>query len=431
MSAQSPVRASIVSEPLRSLSPYERLFTAIEQVNGLSFSVAVGFRGTLAHSRWIVAFAQAQQRHPFLNATLDHNDPHAPELLRADGSAIPLTFQRRTSPTQWERVMETEFAEPFNPLSAPLLRAILLEDEQGCDLIVTAYHTVLDGMGTLLFVRDVLNALAGEALSVLPTPPPAEGRVNAVRASTRTQRPQISQALEAVLQRAAGRPTRAFTARPGRGRSTVTALRLSPAETDLLLRCARRQETTVGCVLLAALASAVRILTPSLHDADIHVVSPVDTRPFLENSDDFVLSIIVAQAICLCADSGLWESARALRSQLLPFQCLDEIEASYDRTASAMAMKLDPATLVNILATQYGNDAMVTNLKCIDFPTVPDGLTVDAVWGPSVSGVNVGGQVLGVATFAGALHMVYTSHSPLTGLLETIQQMIAAACADA
>jgi hypothetical protein len=184
-------------------------------------------------------------------------------------------------------------------------------------------------------------------------------------------------------------------------------------------------------VLLAALAAAVRTLTPSLKEADIHVVSPVDTRPFLKNSDDFVLSIIVAQAVCLHPDPGLWESARALRSQLLPFQHLDEIEASYDRTASAMALKLDAATLVNILATQYGNDAMVTNLKCVEFPTVPDGLTVEAVWGPSVSGVNAGGQVLGVATFGGALHLVYTSHSPLAGLLETVQQMISAACADA
>jgi hypothetical protein len=39
--------------------------------------------------------------------------------------------------------------------------------------------------------------------------------------------------------------------------------------------------------------------------------------------------------------------------------------------------------------------------------------------------------MIGATTFDGALHLVYTSYCPVTGLLEAAQETIAAACENA
>lgn len=74
---------------------------------------------------------------------------------------------------------------------------------------------------------------------------------------------------------------------------------------------------------------------------------------------------------------------------------------------------------------------LLSNLRTVELPPAPDGLTLEAVWGPSVLLGVEGEQMIGAATFDGALHLVYTSFSPVTGLLETVQEMIAEACMNA
>jgi hypothetical protein len=108
MIAQNALGPQTQAEAWRPLSPLERLFHTIDQTNGFNFCLAVSFQGKVAHSRWNAAFARVQQRHPFLNASLNRDDAHAPYIQRAECSPIPLTFEPRTSSTQWQRVMEAQ-----------------------------------------------------------------------------------------------------------------------------------------------------------------------------------------------------------------------------------------------------------------------------------------------------------------------------------
>ena len=96
-----------------------------------------------------------------------------------------------------------------------------------------------------------------------------------------------------------------------------------------------------------------------------------------------------------------------------------------------MAMNLDSAALIDTVGSKFGHDVILTNLKHVHFPLLPDGLTVEAVWGPSVLMGYAGEHTVGATTFDGALHLLYTSHSPVAGLLEKVQKTIAAACAEA
>jgi NRPS condensation-like uncharacterized protein len=431
MTAENAAGPQRKAEALRGLSPFERLFDAIDQTNGFNFSIAVCFRGKVAHSDWAAALAKAQQRHPFLNGSLNRDDAQAPYIRHAEGSRIPLAFERRDSAVQWQSVMEAQAEEAFGASAAPLVRVNILEDDHGCDLVVTAHHTILDGIGALLLISDVLSILSGKQPAPLGIPPAAEDRIAGARsagAARCTMDPQAAEAWEKFL---ATRPPRSFERHKGTRRPVISSLRLSPDETGQLLGCARRQQTTLGAVLLTALATAVRRLNPSLTESDIHFSIPVDARPYLKNGEDFVLSITNPQGVCLYSGTGFWEDTRALRPQLAAFQSLDAIEAYFEAVKAVMDLKLETNTLVDAVAQKHGVDITLTNLKRVEFPVLPEGLTVEAVWGPSVSSPVAGGIVLGAATYNGALHLVCTTYRALPELPGVLCEILATACRDA
>jgi hypothetical protein len=408
-----------VAEKLRVLSANERVFLAVDQVTGFNFTIAVSFRGKVTHDRWRAAFAELQKRHPLLNVGINTDDTHAPYFERRAGLPIPVLFEVRSSATDWQRVMEAEFAEPFDYATAPLLRAVVLEDEAGCDLVVTSNHVIIDGMGVVAMVRDLLRAMAGERLHRLPVPVSADERVDQIRSRMRESAPSLPE--PPAL-------TRTYTRRLATGKPAIDALRFSPELTAQLLSYARQEKTTAGAVLVAAMDSVLRKLVPELKEANLHILTPVDARPYLGNEEDFVLSIGSARALAAYPDAGIWQSARTLKSILLPFQSFEQIEATFKRTETIMAMKLPSATLVDAIIQKVGHDVALSNLKTVEFAQIPAELTVESVWGPSVLLGVEGEHFLGSATFGSALHLVYTSFSPVDGFLEAVRKTIVEAC---
>jgi hypothetical protein len=425
MTALSAPTLQSAPATLRPLSGYERLFWAVEKVNGFNFGIAVTFRGNRAHSQWEDAFAQVQKRHPFLNVAINDDDPQAPHFVYGTGLPIPLAFLRRNSPADWQRAMENEVAEPFDLKSGPLLRADLLEDEEGCDLVVVANHIVIDGMGVLALVRDLLRALSGEALAELPVPPPAEERAAQVRASNPLLAPPID--LDAIATEPQPR-NRTYASRNRIGKAAIAALRFSTDETAQLKSFARREQTTIGAVLLAAVACVLRELSPQLKEVDLRLGAAVDVRPYLSNNDDFVLSIISARAIVPYPDQELAASARAIKSQIVLRQSFAAVEATFVLVDAVLAQGFDADVLVSLVAQGFGHDVLASNLKTVEFPSGDDGFAAEAVWGPSVLAGYEGEHAIGSATFDGALHLVYTSFTPVAGLLEAVREKIVSAC---
>jgi hypothetical protein len=423
----TPSTLPAVPAKLRPLSGYERLFLAVDKINGFNFGIAVTFRGKLDRARWIAAFAAVQKRHPLLNAGIDGDEPQAPFFFRVEGLPIPLAFRARAASDDWQRGMETDVAEPFDLSTGPLLRATLLEDGSGCDLILAAHHAVIDGIGVITLIGDLLQSLAGHALPPLPLPPTAEEHVARVLPPPAAQpAPAGPNAPPPPPPPAAGR---GFKSRNRKGKASLSALRLSPEQTAQLQRCARREQTTLGALLMAAMESTLRTLSPAHKEAELHLIAPINLRPYLGNENDFVLSVITARAITPPSDQDLFAAARTIKSKILPFQSAAGAGEIFARVAALLAMGFDSATIGNILIEGFAHDVSVSNLRKVEFPTVPDGLTVESVWGPSVLLGFDAEHVLGSATFAGALHLVYSSFAPLPGLLETLQEKLAHACA--
>jgi hypothetical protein len=419
--------ATAAQVTLRPLSPFERLFWAFEQVNGFNFSIALTFKGTVERTRWNSAFGAVQKRHPMLQASLNLDDPNRPVLVRAANRPIPVEFRRRSFAGDWQRVMEQGYMKPFDVATGPFLRAVVLEDEAGCDLVLTAFHAVLDGMGVLGLVGELLRALAGEKLLPMPMPVSTDERTAEMRRrlGPAKETPQADEnmmkTVEALKERAIGR-------HKGSKAATVTAHKLAPEQTARLVERCRKEKVTVGTVLLAAQAAALRKTAKALEKADIRLSTPVNTRSYVENKNDCVMSVISARAVCRYPAKDLWKSARAIRAQLLEFQSLVEIEAAFARTHAVMEKNMEPTKLLDAFAPRIGHDAMVSNLRNVEFETLPSELKVEAVWGPTVLVGFTGEHEIGLTTVNGALHMVYTSRYPAAGLLEAIERELDAAC---
>jgi hypothetical protein len=408
---------------LRPLSGLERLFLALDKINGFNFGITVGFSGVIAERRWRAAFEQVQRRHPLLRAGINEEDPHAPYFTSVD-APIPLVSRRRVSSSDWQRVMEVDVAEPFDLSNGPLLRAAVLEDERGCELVISANHVVIDGMGVLAVVRELLRALGGEALAGLPVPPSAEERAAEIRGMNPVPRGLWDQAEEPQPR------NRTYASRNRKGRAAISALRLSQAQTARLLRYARREQTTLGAVLSAATADVLRERSPQLKERDLRLTTAMDARPYIGNEDDFVLSVNSPRCIVPYPRQELSASARAIKTQIAPFQSFAAIATTFERVGGILAHKMDASTLVNAFAEAVAHDVGVSNLRTVELP-VSDSLVVESVWGPSVLAGYEGEHFIGVATFGGALHLTYSSFTPVHGLLDAVHETISNACGEA
>ena len=185
----------------------------------------------------------------------------------------------------------------------------------------------------------------------------------------------------------------------------------------------------MGSVLLAAIVRAMQIVPGPLENARIRFAAPIDMRPDLGNANDFVLSMAMARGASPPLELGLWESARWIGARLRSFRSLIEFEAAFQGVEQLLSMNLPSAATVDALAARGGHDVMLSNLGSIDLPqAAAEGISQQAVWGPSVLVGYEGEHTVGSATWNGALHLVYTSHSPLRRLLEGARRVLMEGC---
>lgn len=241
-----------VSARLRPLSGFEHLFWAVDKINGFNFAIAFSFSGNVAHARWKAAFEQVQQRHPFLNAGINEEDPLAPFFTRGAGLPIPLVFQRRASSADWRPVMESEVAKPFDLSKGPLLRAAILEDDKGCDLVITAHHAIIDGMGSSRWSAICLRSSPATRCPICPCRPllkSAQSRcVHRTHCPSRSNRQatSLSLAIEATSRAIAG--ARLLSPRFVFRRSNRSGCCASPGASKLRLELCCWRQLLLLCV---------------------------------------------------------------------------------------------------------------------------------------------------------------------------------------
>jgi hypothetical protein len=407
---------------LREFGPTERAYWLMGKIHPNHFAMSAEVSGVTTVDMWREALDELQRRHPLLNVHIGRNAASKLVYRQAAGHKIPLIVKRRISPLQWQAEFERELMTPFDDNTPPLMRAILLEGDNHCEIILVIHHVIADGMSMLFIMRDLLQALSGQKLTPLPVPPTQEERLAAIWTS---ELPPVSNSNASP--RPADKPVSFYRPEDGK-RPRVRGLRLSQEQTSLLVEVARREGATVHTALCTALVLAGRQISPLWSDHAVRVLSPISLRKVLNAGDDCGLAVTAAM-LPFDPPPGVafWNLARGAKQSLLPVRALESVASArlYD---DVLATNDDDEAMSRLLARVVRYELLAINLQRAPFESKFGDLALEGFWGPSaVMGVE-GEQVISVVTVNGSMVLVHTSYTPLDSLLEKAVDLAMKAC---
>ena len=407
----------------RPLGALEHFFSLVDQHRSVHFSMAAHVEGSTTISGWRAALDELQERHPLLSVGIDAKNG-TPHFRRVPNATIPLRVARNTSLSNWPQEIANELATPFDPRQAPLLRSVLIQSEGESVFILTAHHSIADGLSVAYAVRDVLQALSGETLELLSPMPAQEPLVYMSQGGSDT--------LDCPAQSAPppeGRPI-GFRALNG-SLPNVDALRLTPEFTSKLVERSRKERTTVHGALCAALTLAGREVSSNWTSAPVRILSPFNMRKQLGIGEDcglFVWAGIVP--VEPNAHAGFWDLARYAKNVLMSKQSLQDVAIEMAGLEQAMSGGADVSMASQILAQGFPCELLLTNLGCLSSCRFDRGsVKLKALWGPAVLMGFQGEQTVGVTTANGSLCLLHSSFSPLPSLLQHAEELLSSACA--
>jgi hypothetical protein len=403
---------------LRYLSPFERLFWLLDLTAPRHFCVAAQIDGRASIDQWKRALLAVQRRHPLLRASIALDDRDMP-YFRESSSPIPLrVVQRNDKPSQLDECLAEELSRPFSPMPESLLRATLIDESDGCSLILAAHHSIADARGLSFVIRDLLQALNGEPLIALPVPPSNERALGIITDSAdddafqRTTRgiPQDIAALGS-----ADAPVARY----------VSHRCLSSELTQAIRARAHAERASVTAAIASALTTA---LTYPGRDS-VRLAVATSTREALGLGEQCVLATDGAM-LDLHADEPLdfWTRSRLLKSQLAHARSIDRI---IETRRSLTRLQGDIQTIEQ--ARQYGArmfvaNAIISNLGVLTIKTRHGAFALKRLFGPLMPLHTPGARFIGVATVHDEISLVYSCFEPHDNLLDKMETLLRNAC---
>jgi hypothetical protein len=401
---------------LRALGPSEHYFWLSNQTSPKHFAVAAQISGFTKTSSWQAALAAVQQRHPLLQVRIAEDQAGVPYFRRLNEAGIPLRVVRGDVAENWQREMALELATPLPLKDGLLVRAVLIHEENRSAVIISAHHSIADGLSLVFIVRDLLKALSGRSLQGLQLTPSQEGLCDALGPGPAAPQPDPP-ALKPV------RPGQL----PDRSRSTpsIQSLRLSAEISGRLRERARQERTTVHGALVASLSVAGRRISRKWMEEPVRVVSPVNNRKLLGLNDECLLAILFPiTEHHPQSDARFWDVARGVTRDLAPARTIKGVAATFAAFGQLISSGPDVNAISQFELRMCVNEMMLSNLGVLPIETDYGNLTLEAVWGPSVFVGIEGEQMIGAATLHGAVHLLHSSYTPLPSLLQTAERIL-------
>ena len=122
--------------------------------------MAAEIEGTTTIEGWRAGLDAVQKRHPLLSVCIEGKEGSTLHFRHMAGAPIPLRIIQGDTQAHWELEIERELATPFALEQVPLIRAVLLHQAPRSVFILTAHHSIGDGISSSFLVRDVLRALS-------------------------------------------------------------------------------------------------------------------------------------------------------------------------------------------------------------------------------------------------------------------------------
>jgi len=344
----------VKSDLNRPLGAFEKLIWLVDQWTPRNFAVVARIEGdSVSVNDLKVALGHAQRRHPALRAAIQASKNGSPWFVPC-GKPIDLRVVSRTSDTQWLREAGADLALAFQTDEGPLLRACLVQGVAVSEFILTAHHSIGDGISAIYLVRDLLESMEGHSPEVLPARPPVEDILPRVNVAVPLQERHSSSLVPPQL-RIVDRPKKPM----------LQALDIGSSKLEhVLMRC-REESTTLQGALLAALLLSL----PEQHS--VSCLSPINLRSLFPSViDDFGLFLSSGMAILDRQTApDFWLLARAARQQVMQVLEPQALRARFAGMASVVSGNQNPQSIYENVWRSIGYNAVLTNLG--RFPSMP------------------------------------------------------------
>jgi len=398
---------------MRPLSTLERALWLHDQVEPSHFCVSGLIEGATTVKEWRMALASLQQRHPLFRASIQTDQNGVPFFREEAAPPIPLRIVEGNAEQQLEQEIAREISTPFlSPGQAPLIRAAVLHEKKRCIVILAAHHSIADGISLAYAIRDLLQALAGNALKPLPVPPSHEELLGIVEDPADSATSGVAGSVKPEFFKLVPR---------------VASILLSRKLTGGLRERAQLEGSSVHGALLASIVFAAKELAVASDRPQLNLASPISTRKLLNQGDICtMLTDIAIQDLSFPESGDFWELARHIKNDLAPQASLERIAGSRMEFRRIFANAPDGETTIQSIRQHMRPDFVLSNLGDPGLETQAGRLRLEAVWGPAIlMGIREDQQFLGAATANGRLSLLYSSYTPIPRLLETIESTLA------
>jgi hypothetical protein len=313
-----------------------------------------------------------------------------------------------------EDEMEKELQRSFGDGSGPLTRATLFHGHDRSVVMFATHHSSMDGKSHLLLVQDLLAAVAGEELGEPLEVQPGLGQLLGMPAPA-----EYGKTLEG---RSVAPGEEHRVAMP---RVRVRRLQLGVDETEVLLRRAKEEQTTVHAALVAALTLAGKRYSEAWNVGPVRCMSPIDMRRTLKIPDAAGLLIGAHHGTVPTADgASFWDIARAVREDMLPAQSADGAQPLLGALSSMVTEEHRADDLyLSVLNGPLVHELLVTNYAAYRARTEYGGLTIENLFTGSPA-VRPTLQKVSVLTVNGRLGMTLVSREVFPTLLEDAREIL-------
>jgi len=397
----------------RTLGAFEKTFWLLDLIDSKDFALAGEIEGRKSAAEWRQALDKVQRRHPNLSVRIAMDQFSRPVLEHVEPLPIPLRVLNVSDDYRWEQEVEKELAIRFDTNQGPLLRAILVQKPQNTVLILAGHHSVADGTSINLLFRDILSAVTGQDLVNLK-PQKSNDETLGLPEDRAVPNPD-----EIVLLSDANK---VFDPK-------IKTIRFSQEITQNLIERAREEQTTVHGAICASVLIAARKMRPEWADKKIEMISPICSRRALDLDDNFGLNI-TTHPVHFEGEQHLyfWEIARLAKAGLAGTDTVEHVKNYINFFRDLTFNTHDLQQIIEILKNAFNQEIMVTNLGRVKYDTNFGDLKLNALYGPMVRSGKGKEQTIGAITCNGSLCLTNTSDTPIHGLLEEMEKLMAEAC---
>jgi hypothetical protein len=404
---------------IRPLGCCERFFYLYSLAFPVHFCLVAQIEGALDLAKLAAALEQVRRRHSTLRVCIVDEAETGPVFHRID-DPIELRSAPAEAAADWRAVVEGELNQPFDAVRGPLMRATVLWASDGASIVLTFHHAIMDALSGTRILHDVMRALAGDSLEVLPPLLPVEEMMG------------IASDL-AVVGEGGSRADISSKARtpaaqaPAKFMANLAIMEWDQKETHRLLQSCRANGTTVHGAICAA---ASRHLPASDANA-IRMHCPIDLGRLMgiETTGCGVFIGAGSIEIGTTRQKSLWDDARDIVQRLRMARSPAAVAGMLQRIAAEIPLTAGKENVAAFFASVPQSSAVISNLGVLPLAVEHGSLRLKAVWGPAMlTNPPANRQTIGVSTFAGQLRMVHQSYEPVSSLLEAIRATLLSAC---